>query len=91
MEKLFYKDPDAELDYSVDWSTWLASGESVSTYAVAVNSSLITISTYSITSAVVTAWLTGGNVGQTYTVSVKITTSLSRVDERSFKIKIKQR
>jgi len=91
MEKLFYKDPDAELDYAVDWSTWLATGENISTYVVTADSSLITISTHSISSAVVTAWLSGGNVGQTYNVSVKVVTSGSRTDERSFKVKIKER
>ena len=91
MEKLFYKDPDAVLDYAMDWSTWLATGENLSTYLVTVDSSLITISTHSISSPIVTAWLSGGNVGQTYTVSIKVVTSGSRTDERSFKVKIKQR
>lgn len=91
MEKLFYKDPDAELDYSVDWSTWLASGETIATYAISADSSLITISSCEVTGAVVIAWLAGGNVGQSYDISVKIETSLSRVDERSFRVKIKQR
>lgn len=91
MIKLFYKDPDAVLDYAMDWSTWLASGENISTYVVTADSSLITISTHSISSAVVTAWLSGGHVGQTYTVAVKVVTSGSRTDERSFKVKIKQR
>ena len=91
MEKLFYKDPNAVLDYAVDWSTWLATGESISTYSVSVDSSLITIATYSVSSAVVTAWLSGGYVGQSYTVSVKVVTSGSRTDERSFKVKIKER
>lgn len=91
MEKLFYKDPNAVLDYAVDWSTWLATGETISTYTVAVDSSLITISTYSMSSGVVKAWLSGGNVGQTYAVTVKVVTSGSRTDERSFKVKVKER
>jgi hypothetical protein len=91
MEALYYKDPDAYLDYAMDWSTWVSTGESLSTYVVAVNSSLLTISTHSLSGNTVTAWLSGGVVGQVYTVSVKITTNGARVDERSFRVKIKQR
>jgi hypothetical protein len=91
MEALFFKDPDAYLDYAVDWSTWVSSAENITTYSITVNSSLITVATYSQSGNVVTAWLSGGVVGQTYTVSVKITTDGARVDERSFKLKIKQR
>lgn len=91
MERLFYKDPDAALDYAVDWSTWLSSGETISTYAIASDSSLITIMSCAVSSAVVTAWLSGGTIGQTYTIGVKIVTSSGRTDERSFKVKVKQR
>lgn len=91
MEALFYKDPTAVLDYAVDWSTYLGTAEAISTYAVAVDSSLVTITTHSLTSDTITAWVSGGIVGSVYTVSVKIETDASRTDERSFKIKIKQR
>lgn len=91
MEALFYKDPDAVLDYAMDWSTWLSSGEAISTWLVAADSSLITVSTHSHAAGVVTAWLSGGVVGSAYTISVKVVTSSSRTEERSFKVKIKQR
>lgn len=91
MEALFYKDPDAYLDYAMDWSTWLATGENISTYVISVNNTALTIATWSMSSNIVTSWLQGGVSGQTYTVSVKITTNAARIDERSFKVKIKQR
>ena len=91
MEALFYKDPDAYLDYAMDWSTWLNTGENVSTYVVSVNDTVLTIATFTKSSNIVTAWLSGGASGQTYTVSIKITTDAARIEERSFRIKIKQR
>lgn len=91
MEAVFQKDPDAVLDYAVDWSTWLASAETISTYAVSANSTLITIATAAQSSGVVTTWLSGGYAGSDYTVSIKVVTSSCRTDERSFLVKVKNR
>lgn len=93
MEAIFTKDPTAVLDYAMDWSTWLSTTgpETISTYAVTVDSSLITVSTHSASSGLVTAWLSGGYAGSDYTVSIKVVTSASRTDERSFMVKVKER
>lgn len=88
------KDPDATLDYVFDWSDWLEDGESISTAAVDVDSG-ITENTgdRQTTSSAVKVWLTGGSVGERYTVSCEITTdnSPARIDERSMTIQVKQR
>lgn len=91
MEVVFTKDPEAVLDYAMDWSSWLSSAEVISTYLVTADSSLITISTHAKSSGVVTAWLSGGVAGCNYKVSIKIDTNMSRTDERSFMVKIKER
>ena len=69
METVYIKNTTAELDYGMDWSTWCSSAETISTYLVSVDSTLLTIATYSESSKVVTAWLSGGTVGQNYTVA----------------------
>ena len=91
MPKEFLKDPDAELDYKFDWSGWLAAGESISTYSLAVSSTDLTNSTNSADSDTVTMWLSGGVVGETYEAACKIVTDSSRTDERTVKIHVGQR
>lgn len=91
MEAVFFKDPTAVLDYAMDWATWLGTAENISTYAITPDSSLITVSTHAQSSGVVTAWLTGGSAGSNHTIAIRIETDASRVDERSFMLKIRNR
>lgn len=86
----FVKDPDAVLDYTVDWSSWLASGETISTSVFTVGSG-ITKDSESNTTTAGTVWLSGGTAGVAYTVTHQITTSESRTDERSFVVEVKER
>jgi len=86
----FVKDPDAVLDYTVDWSSWLESGETISSHTITVPTG-ITKDSDSELSGVVTIWLSGGVDGTNYIVACEITTSLSRVDERSILIRCRER
>lgn len=86
----FIKDPQAVLDYSTDWSTWLAVGETITAATVTVPTGL-TKDSQTNTGTVVTAWLSGGAVGLTYTVVYHITSSLGRQDERSISIAVRDR
>lgn len=86
----FYKDPDAVLDYSVDWSDWLATGETISTSSFTVATGVTKDSeTNDTTSA--TVWLSGGTDGTRYTITNQITTSDSRTDDRSFTVVVVER
>lgn len=82
------KDPDAAKDYQVDWTAWLA-GDSISSYTVTAQSGL-TKDSDSRSGAVVTVWLSGGMLGRTYLVTVRVVTSGGRTDERSFNIIVRQ-
>jgi len=86
----FEKDKDAVLDYAVDWSDWLADGETISTSTWTVPTGL-TKDSDSKTDTVATVWLSGGTAATTYTVANKITTSGGRTDERSIYILCKER
>lgn len=104
MTKEIVKDPDAVLDYTFDWAAdtngssdpdatdWLASGETISSAVVTVESG-ITKDSDSITdtNTSVTVWLSGGTAGTRYDVACKITTSASRTDERTRIIYVKER
>lgn len=84
--KWIYKDPSAALDYAVDWSDWLDT-DTIASVAWTVPTGLTNDSS-SETSTVATIWLSGGTVGNVYTVTCRVTTAASRVDERSFRIKV---
>ena len=94
MSNQFLLDDDADLDFVFDWSSWLATGETISTYTVTVPTG-ITLGTGtkapSQASGKVTYWVSGGTIGQSYRVACKITTNASRIDERTMNIKVLER
>jgi hypothetical protein len=86
----FLKDPDAVLDYSVDWSKWLA-GDQIETSAWFLSDPARQLSDDSNTTTRTTVWLAGGVASQSYTVTNRITTSGGRTDERSMVIQVQDR
>ena len=86
----FLKDPDAILDYSVDWSKWLAADQ-IETSAWFVSDPALETTDDSKTTTRTTVWLAGGVAGQSYTVTNRITTAGGRTDDRSFVIQVQDR
>ena len=86
---LFTKDPDAVLDYTIDWSDWLDSDTiSTSTWTVA---SGITKDSDTNTTTTATIWLSSGTAGTQYTVINHIITAAGREDDRSIYIMVEDR
>lgn len=83
------KDPDAVLDYQVDWSSWLATGETISSSDWVVQTG-ITETSASNTTTTATIWLSGGTAGVTYTVTNRIVTTASRTNDRSLYITVRE-
>lgn len=83
----YVKHPNARLDYAVDWSAWLPSGDTIASVVWVVPADL-TLTSQSNTNTVATAWLEGGVAGETYFVGCQITTTLGRVDERALSIRV---
>lgn len=83
------KDPTAVLDYSIDWSKWLKSGDSItmSTWTVPAG---ITKGSDLFTNDMTTVWLSGGANGLRYIVTNHITTAQGREDDRSLIIVCKE-
>lgn len=86
----FIHDPQAVLDYSVDWSAWLVSGETIANSSWTVSSGL-TLGTDSNTTTVATAWISGGTAGRNYTATNHIVTSAGREDDRSIALYCRER
>ena len=83
------KDPDAILDYRVDWTEWL-NGDTISNSQWIVPSEMtLQSSTNDATSA--TAWLSGGVVGSSHDVTNRITTAAGRTDDRTITFHIQER
>ena len=86
---VFTKDPDAVLDYVIDWSAWLGVDTiSTSTWTVAAGITKV-VDTKTTTTA--TIWLSGGTAGTSYTVADKIVTAGGRTDERTLTIVVEQK
>jgi hypothetical protein len=86
----YTKDSDATLDYALDWSSWLQTGETISVVVWTVPSGITKVSQSESTTAAV-IWLSGGTIGSDYNVACKITTSAGRIDERTMRILVRSR
>tara|TARA_R110000868_G_scaffold302253_1_gene562774 strand:+ start:2543 stop:2875 length:333 start_codon:yes stop_codon:yes gene_type:complete len=91
------KDPDAELFYTIDWSSWLPTSEllTASTFSVSTITDdpnpMVVGSTSIINANKSVVRLTGGTAGYMYTVTNTITTDNDEVDTRRFRIKLEAR
>lgn len=86
----FLKDPNAQLDWQVNWSDWLAEGESISSAIFTVDDGL-TVDSTGHDDTVATVWVSGGTAGMVYRVTNRVVTSDARTDERSFSIRVTER
>jgi hypothetical protein len=84
------KDPNARLDFAVDWSAWLPSGDSITSSLWLAPEDLAT-DTPSINGATTIVWISGGVAGRTYQVTNRVTTAAGRVDDRTLRITITNR
>lgn len=87
----YLKDPDAVLDYTWDWTAWLADSETIADATVTTNTDTITIDSQTATDTAVTAWLSGGTTGTVYVLTCHITTNQGRQDDRTIRITIRER
>ena len=83
------KDPDDDLDYTINWSTWLGV-DTISTSVWDVPIGLTSHSPSASTTAV-TIWLAGGTAGERYYVNNRIVTAAGRAVEDSFAVLIKDK
>jgi len=84
LSNTFTKDPGDTLDYVIDHETWL-DGDTILTSSWEAESG-ITIESHTNTTTRAVVWLSGGAVGEMYTVVNTITTDQGRTKERSIYI-----
>ena len=84
--QVYRKDPDATLDYTVDWSAWLATGDIIVSSDWVVPSGLTEV-TDAHTQTSATVWLSGGVEGAEYLVTNRVTTDDGRIDDRTIVVR----
>ena len=89
MPKKFTKDPDAVLDYQIDWSDWL-DDDTISSSAWTVPAG-ITKDSDSNTTTATTIWISGGTAGAGYNIINRIVTAGGRTDDRTIRIIVAER
>lgn len=83
------KDPQEVLSYTIDWSTWLAGGETISTSSWAADD--LTVDSDTNDNTTTTVVVSAGTVAVAARVTNTITTSASRTGERSVIVRTDQR
>jgi hypothetical protein len=88
------KDPDAQLQYGIDWSQWLQLGDALqsATWTVeTTGTNAIVAQNNNILDGVSLTTLVHGNPGTIYTVANTVTTQQGYVDTRRFRVKVEDR
>lgn len=91
MSSSYKKDPDATLDYTMDWSDWL---DPVQDAIIAVEwlpDEGLTVANSSHTATTATAMVSGGAVAERLNLTCRITTRDGRTDDRSITLNIVNR
>lgn len=83
------KDPNAVLDYQIDWSKWLARFSDTISASEWVVPAGITMNSETNTNTVATIWLSGGTAGQDYRLTNRITTTQGRTQDKTITIHVK--
>lgn len=90
---LWEKDPDATLDYSINWSDWLAEipGDSIANIYVNTTSG-VQVPAQGIVAGLITGVMVrSGVIGSMEEITIRIATTQGRIDERTIKLLIRQR
>jgi len=90
------KDPYAVLDYSLDWTNWMPTGDTISAITITAetisgDATPLVIDSSTNTNYIATANISGGTTGKVYNVEYKITTTNGLKDSRNFRIKVVER
>ena len=90
----FLQDPDSRLDYTIDWSQWLPSGDTVVDSTWASSSINMTLSDDSFSTTTTTVWIAFGVAaaeGDQYEATNHIVTALGRQEDRTLFMKVETR
>jgi hypothetical protein len=82
---------DAVLDYTLDWTEWLATtSDTIANATFTPSDPAVSVVSVNASDNIATAWLTGGLNGNAYAIKVHIVTEFGRQDDRTFLLNIDQ-
>lgn len=91
MAEYLLHDPDAgPIDYSVDFTNWLADGDSVSSVTWSIFPTGPTLGSKTLVVALATQDVSGGTLGATYRLTASVTSTNGIVDDRSIVLRVGQ-
>jgi len=89
---VFIQDPDARLDYAIDWDPFLATTETIAAQTWLTPTPVTVPPLVAVDDGLVgnthVVWISGGVANRAYRVTSRIETSEGREDDRSFTIVI---
>lgn len=86
----FTKQPVDVVDYDIDYSEWLTSGDNLETAMLGVEPATnLVIDSVFVNDPRIKIWVSGGTNGVTYKLTVTATTADGRVKQDEFRIKVK--
>lgn len=86
----FFKDPDAILDYHVDWGVWLTERDSIASSVWLTFSPDVSVVAESLDNNIASAVVSGGRLGMVYTLTNRVTTQVGLVQDKSIRLAIKE-
>ncbi|RJF90781.1 hypothetical protein [Sphingomonas cavernae] len=91
---IYLKDPQARIDYAIDWNPGFLAGASIAESAWSVSPEEpggVEVDTASMLGVKTIAVLAGGVAGQVYRIANRVTLSDGRIDERSIVLRAEHR
>lgn len=86
------KDPDATLDYTWDWTEYLAEiSDTIQSFTVTPDATLSLVGASVVSGTKVVAYISGGQVGVPASAVCRITTVDGRIDDRTIHFNIIQK
>jgi len=87
---LFIKDPDAVLDYAVDWTTWL-DGDTIVASTWILDEGITEHTNTTFTTKNTILWVSGGTVNMAYLAVNHITTAAGRENDQTIRLQIREK
>ena len=87
-QRNFEKDPDATVDFTVDWTDWLES-DTLSTGTWVVPAGITNVSSQ-YTTVKDTVFLSGGTVNNTYAIINRISTVGGKINDQTIYVLVKE-
>tara|TARA_B100000780_G_scaffold268628_1_gene226744 strand:+ start:402 stop:674 length:273 start_codon:yes stop_codon:yes gene_type:complete len=85
----YTKQPTERLDYDIDFTNWLPTGDAIVTTVTSSTPAGLTIYVTDAATIIPKVWVAAGVDKKSYIVSVTVDTSQGRTKEVNFKVKVK--